>query len=107
MSNNIISFPGGKIGDPPAQNTDELAKEFLENKKEYIDSIVDHYATQLVNKLGMHGFEIGQDNFVNNFSYTIETFRATLYQTLDIEHPFLEHMANFIDLIDDEFEDLD
>ena len=67
---------------------------------EYVDNLVDHYSTQLINKLGLHGFDIYKPDFINGYTYTAETLRACLYKSLDLYHPFKDH----IEEITDEFE---
>ena len=108
-ANNVLKFPNiGKV--PTARNMEELSTEFLNNKKNYVDHVVDHYGTQLINKLGLHGFDIYEENFIIRYSYTIESLRACLYGTLDIEHPFIEHMEDMLEMLPDppeEIEDLD
>ena len=98
-ANNVLKFP--KIGTPHPQNETELNKQFLENKKEYVDEIVNHYSMQVVNRLGMHGCEIFTDEFLNNYAYTTDILRATLYQSLNLEHPFIEHISKGIEELDD------
>ncbi len=107
MANNVLQFPN--IGAmPKPKNEKELGERFLRNKKTYIDHVVDHYGTQLINKLGMHGFDIYEDSFVCRFSICIESLRATLYGTLQIDHPFLEMMEDQLELLGDlDDEDLD
>jgi len=104
QSNNVIEFPFHENGFTPAQNSEQLLEQFQENKKTYINQVVDHYSTQLINKLGMHGFDIYEDNFIKSFSYTVESLRATLYQSLDIYHPFEDHMGEIMEALE-EFEE--
>jgi hypothetical protein len=52
----------------------------------------------------MHGFDIYEDNFIKSFSYTVESLRATLYQSLDIYHPFEDHMGEIMEALE-EFEE--
>jgi len=105
-ANNVLQFPN--IGAmPKPKNEEELGERFLKNKKTYIDHVVDHYGTQLINKLGMHGFDIYEENFIYRYSFCVESLRATLYGTLDIDHPFHQVMDDSLDLLDVEYEDFD
>ena len=117
QANNVLEFPAKPdkiarralppeirdgIADKKARN--ELGEYFTQNKKEYIDHVIDHYSTQLINKLGMHGFEIYEEEFVKRFSYSMEALRSTLYLSLDIYHPFKEHMDDIIENFDGDIE---
>lgn len=107
QANNVLKFPNMGLM-PKPKNETELGEHFLQNKKIYIDHVVDHYSIQLINKLGMHGFDIYEEDFIKGYSYTIESLRATLYSTLDIYHPFNEHMDDMIEMLEeDDFEDMD
>jgi len=100
-ANNVIEFP--KLNDElksSPKNGEELGEYFDKNKKEYIDHICNHYSTSLYNKLGGHGFEVLDEDFVTYFSYTVETLRYCLYQSLGIEHPLKDHIEDMIDIID-------
>lgn len=99
-ANNVIGFP--KIGNPPPRNETELGYYFDENKKMYIDHVVDHYSTQLINKLGLHGFGIYEPEFIQNYSFTVETLRSCLYQSIDLYHPFKEYIDQICEELDDE-----
>jgi len=101
QSNNVIKFPKltDEINTPP-QNGEELGKYFDKNKKEYIDHIIDHYSTSLYNKLGGHGFEVLDDDFVTYFTYAVEALRFTLYQSLGMTHPLSSHIEEMIEVID-------
>jgi|TARA_R110000796_G_scaffold65603_2_gene151493 hypothetical protein len=100
-ANNVIKFPtlNDEIAVPP-RNPEQLGDYFTKNKKEYVDHICEHYTTSLYNKLGGHGFDVLNDDFVTYFTYTTETLRHCLYNSLDIEHPLASHIEEMIDLIE-------
>ena len=89
MASNIVKFPGIKR-DHPLQTTEDFARELLSSKMNYANELCDHYAAQLVNKFGMHGFEIDSEQFMKDFAFTVETMRSNLYRSLAISHPFHE-----------------
>jgi hypothetical protein len=97
-ANNVIKFPKFTASHP--QTGEELGQYFDQNKKAYIDYITDHYCSHLYNKLGSHGFQILDDDFITNFSYSVETIRCALYQTLGLEHPLEEHIIDMLEIID-------
>ena len=105
-ANNVLQFPN--IGAmPKPKNEEELGERFLKNKKTYIDHVIDHYGTQLINKLGMHGFDIYEESFIYRYSFCVESLRATLYGTLDINHPFHQLMEDSLETLDLDYEDFD
>lgn len=100
-ANNIISFPEGNIIRRVESNKGKnLGLEFTNNKKLYLDTLTEHYSTSLLNKLGLHGFEINNENFIKNYAYTVETLRSTLYQSVGINHPLKKHVDKCIQEIE-------
>ena len=102
QANNVFEFPN--VGNIP-KNEEQLSNYFEDNKKNYIDHIVDHYSSQLANKVGMHGFDIYNDRFSADFSCAVEIFRASLYRSLHIPHaltPFMDEMIEKFEFEDDE-----
>tara|TARA_R110002074_G_scaffold102563_2_gene221630 strand:+ start:462 stop:800 length:339 start_codon:yes stop_codon:yes gene_type:complete len=110
-ANNVIKFPtlNDDIGSAPPQNGEELGAYFDKNKKEYIDHICDHYSHSLYNKLGGHGFDIMDDKFITHFTYTVETLRYCLYDSMGMDHTLSGHISEMIEIIEteDELPDLD
>ena len=107
MNDNVIEFPKASRLRPP-QNKAEFRKSIMDSKSEYANEIVDHYAQQLANKIGMHGFMIDNEQFMKDFAFTVESMRSCLHRSLGVHHPFQEMIDTAIDDIesfDDEFDD--
>ena len=96
-ANNVIQFPAQASYEPQMMGDDMLTR-FDENKKQYIDYMIDYYASQLYDKLAMHGFGVEEDEFRKSFIYTIECLRGTLYRDVDLEHPFIKILEELNDM---------
>ena len=97
---NVIPFPKAKRDDTPPQSDDEMREHILRNKKKYVNQIVDHYTNQLAMKFVQHGFNLQEENFLRDFSFSVESIRSGLYRTLGITHPFQELMDETIDTLE-------
>lgn len=97
--NNVIAFPKESLNRPP-QNQEEFKRSIVKQKSEYANEIVDHYAQQLANKIGMHGFQIDNEQFMKDFAFTVETMRSCLHRSLGVHHPFQS-------MIDDAIHEMD
>ena len=100
MDNNVIPFPKVKRDDAPPQSNEELREQVLLNKKKYVNNIVEHYTNQLAMKFVQHGFNLQDENFLRDFSFSVESIRSGLYRTLGINHPFQELMDEAIDTLE-------
>ena len=70
-----------------------------DNKKAYIDDLLDHYVHQLVSRFATHGIDVKTKDFILHFAYTVESLRATLYTSMDIYHPLQNHIDKSLDKI--------
>ena len=95
MTNNIINFPKASKSRPP-QSVEEFRESILDHKASYANEIVDHYAQQLANKIGMHGFQIDNEQFMKDFAFTVESMRSCLQRSLGVHHPFQEMIDDAI-----------
>ena len=93
---NVIDFPKESRIRPP-QNNEEFKASIIKQKSEYANEIVDHYAQQLANKIGMHGFQIDNEQFMKDFAFTVETMRSCLHRSLGVHHPFQQMIDEAID----------
>lgn len=83
-ANNVVKFPRVKT----SPQTEEEMEMFLENnKRKFIDNIVDHYGVQLLTKLATHGIEIDRIGFMDDYIFTMELLRASISRNLGLTHP--------------------
>ena len=95
---NIIPFP--KIHSGKRNNPNKLIKDELqENKRAYIDDLLDHYVHQLVSRFATHGIDVKTKDFILHFAYTVESLRAALYTSMDLYHPLQNHITKSLDKI--------
>lgn len=90
MANNVLLFPEiYKKHTKPVNTNDPVidSKRIKENKTVFVDRLTDHYGLQLVNKLAMHGFDIDNDKFMNDYIFAMENLRACLLRNVGISHP--------------------
>jgi len=97
---NVIPFPKVKHQDAPPQNDDEMREQILRNKKRYVNQIVEHYTNQLAMKFAQHGFDLQDEDFLKDFSFSVESIRSGLYRILGINHPFQELMDDTIEMLE-------
>lgn len=89
MMAEVIQFPMHKIKERSANTNADLDRVFAQ-KKLLIDDLVDHYATNLINKCSMHGFDVDSVDFEYDFAFMVESFRSALYRDVGIRHPIQE-----------------
>ena len=96
MTENVVEFPRHRIVREYAGITenDQTIVEFKErSRKSYADGISDDLIGALLEEMENVGIDTNQDSFIKDFSMTVDSLRATVYRTFDVEH----HLHNFID----------
>lgn len=105
MANNILQFPRANLKFTKPANTNDPAedtKRMKENKMVFVDRLTDHYGMQLINKLAMHGFDVDNDKFMNDYIFTMETLRACLLRNVGVSHPLQKLSDSSESLFDEE-----
>lgn len=97
---NVIPFPKVKRQGAPPQSDEELREQIVRNKKKYVNNIVEHYTNQLAMKFVQHGFSVDDEEFLRDFSFSVESIRSGLYRSLGIGHPFQDLMDETIDTLE-------
>lgn len=82
----ILNFPKDKISNTRPTNTEEEREKFIYNKTKFVDNVVEHYSSQLLNKLMMHGFDMEEENFFSDYVFMVESLRSCLLRNLGVEH---------------------
>lgn len=106
LPNNVISFPEEKIY-KVHKTPRNYQKKLAEHKINYVDFIIQKNMTMLYNQLGMDGFDIGSDEFMRDFSYSVEVLKSALYRTIDLPHPIQTFIDKNIDMFEPKDEEQD
>lgn len=97
---NVIPFPKTKRVNTPPQSDEEMRAQVLRNKKKYVNNLVEHYTNQLAMKFVQHGFSVDDEEFLRDFSFSVESIRSSLYRSLGIGHPFQDIMDDTIEMLE-------
>lgn len=104
MMAEVINFPMHKVKQRSANTNADLELVF-EQKKILIDDLVDHYASNLINKCSMHGFDVDDRDFMYDFAFMVEAFRSALYRDVGIRHPIQEISDGARGMYEEDIED--
>lgn len=91
--NEVISFPTSKIVREYPQNIEILEKAKEKSVKKFADDVIDILAENCYNQIETLGLNTETENFDRDFSFVVETIRATIYRNLELPH----HLHEFID----------
>jgi hypothetical protein len=89
----VISFPSNKIVREYPQNIEILEKAKEKSVKKFADDVIDILAETCYEQIESLGLNVESENFDTDFSFVVETIRATIYRNLELPH----HMHEFID----------
>jgi hypothetical protein len=93
----VIKFPKDKINSPP-QNFEEVMAAIENSRKDHIEAFLDTYMPILFQSAYNEGFDLTQDKCNEINSLFVESFRAALLQSVDLDHHLVEFAKDSIAL---------
>ncbi len=99
-NNNLIQFPKSAI---IREITVPLTKdkESVEaTQRDLLTQMVDFHAHHLLQIFALDGIDVESDDFDKYFSLAIECLRASVFNTLDLDHPMLPFLKEMVAQVD-------
>ena len=90
---NVVEFPKNKIVREAPVNVEVIEKAKEKAITSFADQIVDSMLETMLEQIENFGIDTESDNFMKDFSLTVDGLRATIYRSFDIPH----HLHDFID----------
>jgi hypothetical protein len=91
--NSVIAFPVDKI-----VRTHVNLENLTERKIEFVDFVIGRNMTAVYNQLAFEGFNVESEDFLKDFSYTVEVLKSGLYRSLDMEHPIQKFVDDTVEM---------
>jgi hypothetical protein len=83
--NNVIVFPKTKKG-TPANSIDEILENVGVARREHIEMLIDTTLAHVFSHCYQEGFDLTEDRCVKTTALVVESLRAALYNTCNMEH---------------------
>lgn len=83
--NNVIVFPKAKKG-APANTIDEILENVNMARREQVEFLIDETLSFVFSRCYQEGFNLTEDRCVKTTALVVESLRAALYNTCNIEH---------------------
>jgi hypothetical protein len=90
IANNIFKFP--LKGKPRSE--EEVLDYLKNNKVKFVDTLVEHYGSQVLTKLAQHGIGIYEKEFMCDYLFVMESLKSALLRNLGEEHPIQELVSS-------------
>ena len=91
---NIVQFPIN------AEMPDIEIEEF--NEDMFVEDLAETISDKMMEFLVHHGFEIGDDDFIDDFTFAVEAFKSAMYRSMNLDHPMHPIVDEFLDILDEE-----
>jgi hypothetical protein len=88
MTDNVILFPGVKLGEAPPQNLDEIHDKVIQTRKEHVAGVMNDMVPDIINMFGAYGVDINDDKYIKDVALVMESIKALLHRQYNLEHPF-------------------
>lgn len=103
---NVIQFPlkNNNNNFISSQNIEEMKQQAENNKKEFVELIVNDITDELFFKLTMLGFDVASERCVKDIFLVVESLKSLVLKTVNVEHG-MQLAAEKLIGIDDEYEE--
>lgn len=100
---NIIPFP---VQELKRSQIEKLAKQvseedLLAKKKGYVEKQCEWYSHKLLVSLHKQGFDVDDEQFLEDFVFVMESFKSCLSRNLGIEHPLQQIQHKLHELLEE------
>lgn len=96
----VVEFPKHKIVREAPVNSELLEKAQLRSLQNHADTIVEDLISNIAEELENEGIDIDNNQFLKDFSLTVDALRATVYRNFGLEHPLHSFIDENIRMID-------
>jgi hypothetical protein len=93
MTNNVFKFPEHKIVREVPVNVEEVEAAKEKGKQNFADDILSDFIDGTLTLLENYGIDTEGAEFEKDFSFTVESIKATIYRSLKLNH----HLHEFIE----------
>ena len=93
MTNNVFKFPEHKIVREVPVNVEEVEAAKEKGKQNFADDILNDFIDGTLSLLENYGIDTEGIEFEKDFSFTVESIKATIYRSLKLKH----HLHEFIE----------
>lgn len=99
---NIVSFPEERIRE--VRTPEGFSEKLLNHKMVFAETVIDDYMSDLYRRLYLSGIDVETTEFLRHYTYVVDSLRAIIYNSIDINHPLIEHIKTYAE---DNYEDVD
>jgi hypothetical protein len=101
----IIAFPKNRIVRDNSQHVNENIEKMKERGAQtFADFIVEDMVEDMVTALSSYGVDITDEQFMKDFSVTIDLFKATIYRSAGVKHRLHDYLDKRVVFVESENE---
>lgn len=94
---NVVAFPKERI--VRDESPEDVAQRSKRRQLVFMNGVVEDISRNVLMNLFMSGVDMNQKSVAEKFALTVECLRATLYQSIEVEHYFHKQMESMIEEI--------
>ena len=96
---NVVQFPKSKIVRETLPDIEELNRVKEKGIRNFADTLVADISANILGDLDNYGIDIDNDAFLKDFHFFVATLCATVYRTLDVDHPLHRFMDESVVIV--------
>jgi hypothetical protein len=99
-NNNLIQFPRSAIHRENMVSLSKNKESVEATQRELLTQMIDFHAHHLLQIFALDGIDVESEDFDKYFALAIECLRASVFNTLDLDHPLLPFLKDMVDHVD-------
>ena len=96
---NILEFPKDKIVRERLPDIEEINKLKEKGLQKFADAVISDIVDNIQDCLDNYGIDVEDESFIKDFNFTNMILSASIYRSLNIEHPMHEYIDENVQLI--------
>ena len=97
---NILEFPKDKIVRERLPDIEEINKLKEKGLQKFADAVISDIVDNIQDCLDNYGIDVEDESFIKDFNFTNMILSASIYRSLNIEHPMHEYIDKNVQLIE-------
>lgn len=102
---NILEFPKHKIVRERLPDIEEINKLKEKGLQKFADAVTSEIVDNILEHLDNYGIDIEDNTFIKDFYFTTMILSASIYRSLNVDHPMHEYIDNNVQVMEKPEED--
>lgn len=98
--NKVLEFPKNKIIRENVPDVEEIKQAKAKSVVKFADTLIEEMSESILNDFDNYGIDTERESFGKDFHFFVEVLSATVYRTLNLEHPLHSFLDENVEVVE-------